>query len=116
MLPSGHRPLSSDRHRTSKSGTARSVPAGTGRRSRAPPAQDLLCSGLRLDLYHLGVGLPDGKLVATNGDLDRIAERRCLTHMKGRSLRDTHIHDSSLDGTLAGDLRYDAVLTRLNLS
>ena len=83
---------------------------------RAPPAQDLLCSGLRLDLYHLGVGLPDGKLVATYGDLDRIAERRCLTHMKSRPLRDSHIHDSSLDGTLTGDLRYNAILTWLNLS
>lgn len=89
MLPSGHRPLMF---------------------GYAP------VSGLRIYLYHLGVGLPDGKLVATYGDLDRITERRRLAHMKGRALRDAHIHNSSLDGTLAGDLRYNAILTWLNLS
>lgn len=48
-------------------------------------------------LYHFRVGLADAQLVAAYRDLDGVAQRRDLSDVDIRPLRDAHVHDSAFE-------------------
>ena len=57
-----------------------------------------------LDHDHFGIRFAERKLVAADGDLHGVSERRDLTDEHFRALRDTHVHDAALDRTFACQL------------
>jgi hypothetical protein len=51
--------------------------------------------------HAFGFALAQRKLIAANGDLDRIAERRHLANENLDALGDAHVHNVTLEGTFA---------------
>ena len=56
------------------------------------------------DLDDLGVVLAERQLVAADGNLDGITQRRNLADVDLNALRDAHVHDAALDSAFAGEL------------
>ena len=61
-------------------------------------------TGHLLDLDHLGVGLSQAQLIATDGDLHGIAQRGYLADEYLGAAGDAHVHDAALDRALAVEL------------
>ncbi len=68
------------------------------------------------DLDHFSVSLADGKLIAADGDLHRIAQGSDLLHLDRNAFGDAHVHDAALDRALAVELLDRAGAADRNIS
>ena len=73
-------------------------------------------TGHLLDLDHLGVGLSQAQLIATDGDLHGIAQRGYLADEYLGAAGDAHVHDAALDRALAVELYHLDGLADLDLT
>ena len=66
-------------------------------------------------LNQLCITAANGQLIAANGQLHRVAQRRHLAHVHLRAAGQSHVHDAALERALAVQLLDHCVFSNLDI-